>query len=668
MIYKEIIQTFIFFLVKRFQFSDLKNFLFNLKKEKKFFKIENFIKNNGFFSAKFFLNPLKIIPLIKRFVFFILKNSKKIFDESSLTISKFFPAFKFSYKEMVSFFPVPSLIEPINLNQLVWIQGIIQEISPPLIKKLNKEKFSFTKKKNQSKSENFQSKLKKYLRFKILKNSWKEKFPLVNYQETKIFIPKRQNIKTKTKKFSEFNVVFSDNMVGKLFPGENISILGILKRRCDSFLDISKISFETNFLIEAIYAKIKKKKNSWKRLLEKKKVSVIDFRNIWQDSKIKGTGLIERKNFFKYFLKTLRFSYYSKLLAILSMIGGFRQNLKKTQKQNNSCNSLVISQKEFRPSLFFKKIQNFWMDYIDLTFETSPKKISNVYLNRDEKKWNQISYFSTFFSSGIITINNYQINEKILPITFFSFLNPLIMNFFNSKIRRKMRINSTIFLSIYSNQENLDFKKFDMNFLSKKKKTSKGLKESWVQFFSLFDIYLIFKKKNVLEISKKEKKHWFSTINNFRKKEVFNNKNYKKWKERNLKSYFFFVKAYKYLNFNKKAEKFLISFYSYEISTNYISKKPVLTLEKIIRLSEANARILSRDEIQIQDCILAIFIINKSYSFYKKKRKFFKKKEFGERKMKTLFLNKIYQFLFKKFFFSSYEDYFSLCGANLQRF
>ena len=85
----------------------------------------------------------------------------------------------------------------------------------------------------------------------------------------------------------------------------------------------------------------------------------------------------------------------------------------------------------------------------------------------------------------------------------------------------------------------------------------------------------------------------------------------------NISKYIRFLKSFRKPIFSFSAEKVLILWYLSDIFKNFYPDISIFFLEKLIKFSQANAKIYNRDIILLQDTMFAISILEKLYlKFY----------------------------------------------------
>ena len=131
----------------------------------------------------------------------------------------------------------------------------------------------------------------------------------------------------------------------------------------------------------------------------------------------------------------------------------------------------------------------------------------------------------------------------------------------------------------------------------------------------------------------------------------------------NLSRYLLFLKSFKNPIFSSCAEKLLILWYLSNLNEKISPEIKIIFLEKLIKFSQASAKIFNRDVILLVDGIFAISIIEKLYFNFKMKNKFnIKEKEiiyfFKHKKNQIFKRNKIFE-IFK------HINPTSMCNGNL---
>ena len=660
--YKDFITLLIFSFFKKFKFSSLFFFLDIFEENKKFFKIENFLKINGFLGSKILKKTLCSLFLIKRLFFFFLKTKKRISEGNSVKTIKIFHLLNKSTEGLSFFLSKLTFLKPENLGQFTLVEGKIKETSLPFIKKVAKKNFienDFSRKSKLSKNLNSNS------NFSISEDKEKKNFFLINYQEILIrqFLP--QSFNEILPKLSEMLVFLVNSMVERIKTGMYISIVGIVKKRQDLKLNTRDGNFSVKYIIEAVYMKLKKLKNPWEKINLKKRVRIIDFKSPWQDLNPKNFGVFSSDLILINLFRTSRITKFSKLLVLICLVGRFNIRTRKNGRGNFS-DCLILRRKKFEKNYLTNLIYKFWTDSFLINSEKNAKRPNLPEMKKkcDKTFLKKSMLIHNLTRGGIFFIIDNFMNEKIGANSFLDKKTSVFLNFV--KNREKITNHSSTFFSIYKLKE-LNFLKNENSRFKLEKNTSKEeFGYFWKNIFSFFDFFLITKKfyskivrKNSPYLSEKRSQTiYFSqeVILNHKKKN-------QKLLKSDLRSFFFFSKTFSIPKLSKKAQKFLISIYTHQNQKKPTVSSSILNMEKIIRISEGYSRFLFQDNIQINHCVFSIFVLIRNFYIGKNFSEFF---EVYSKFDSSFFLteNLMLKKLGRKFYSRTFKNYQGLCAGN----
>lgn len=651
MIFGEFVKTLTICFVKNFKYSEFYFFIKDFDKSKNFFEIENFVVKNGLLGGKLIIDTLKSLLLIRRFIIFLLKLRKKMSKNNCIENLMIFSFKTYSSKSLYFFLSRFNVLKPKNLGQLIWFEGNVLEISIPFIKKFSRKNI-FQKK----------SQIEK----KGKEKSKKENHELIKYQELKIFPSSFLNSRKEIFIGSQFLVFLKKNMVEKFFKGTNLSILGMVKRRYQKNNKKICKNSKIYFIIEAIFVESQKKKNTWDR--QKKEISVIDFKSIWQDCKIRNNSFLTRNLSFKILFRRSKTSKFSKFLISLFLIGTFQPKTLKNFKKKHLSNCIIISKENSRKKFSSKPLHNFWFDSIYLKTKKIPKK-KYIYSSVSKKKeWEKKKAESMISRLGILFIDQGFFSTYTEKNLFLYLKKNFFFYFFGLKSVDTNKPRWSILLSFFKREE---FDKFGKDYLIKKKKLHFSLAPPqfyWDDLFLFFDFFIFQKNFQVLFDKKKKRSTEIIGLSKKLKKEYLSSlkeKKIRKWKKSSIRSFFFFSKTFIVPNLSKDARNFLLSLYFDRNSYKIFPIKKIINLEKIIKISQTYSRYFYRDCIQPTDIIFSIFIIVKNFELEKKLLIFMKKKS-NFRENFFLMGKTKFKILIKKIQTRSWDDFFGLCGGNFK--
>jgi DNA replicative helicase MCM subunit Mcm2 (Cdc46/Mcm family) len=623
---------------------------FNSSKFKKFLviKIEQIVELNGFFASRILQYPQKFVSIIKYADEKI--NKGKIFPRNS-----FFPQMKtlilfdHIFEKFSHIFSQKYLsLCPRLIGKLVFIQGLVVNEGPVMVKKFERNLI-----RQQIK---FQDHIKSLMNEFYHPRSRLENFG-IETQDIKI-ITKFKNFPNQNNLEPIFIVV---SLVGKMVEvkkkGKKINLWGIVRKKNEDFLN-QKNNLILNLTIEAVSIFLEKKKKLYEKNLKHKVFPLLDFLLFSYDSKIKGSGLNFIKKILSGFLSR-KFTEIFKTLILFSLLGGCsKKNLLKLNR--NSINICFI-QKSFDAQFkLFYQIQKIFKNsaYISDCKNSS----SNWFLN--EKK---VSFF----------LKNKQSLEQNINKPWFFFVDHI--DFWNKKdydflgsiiLKKSLKFffkNTKLKIRTpFSVLANLNFDQFFSNF-----ETFENYPSNEVQkFFSLFDIITSFPVFMIIQ-NKYFVPFFFTLKYTDKKTKIWNLENF--WKKNKLRSfssfnlsrYLLFLKSFKNPIFSSCTEKLLVLWYLSDLNEKISPEIKIIFLEKLIKFSQASAKIFNRDVILLVDGIFAISIIEKLYFNFKMKNKFnIKKKEkeityfFKHKKNQIFKRNKIFE-IFK------HINPTSMCNGNL---
>ena len=366
---------------------------------------------------------------------------------------------------------------------------------------------------------------------------------------------------------------------------------------------------------------LEKKKNLCEKNLKHKVFPILDFLLFSYDSKIKGSELNFIKKIFSGFLPK-KFTEILKTFILFSLLGGCsKKNLLKLNRNSiNICfiqknldvkyNLFYQIQKIFKNSAYISVCKNSLSDWF-----LNGKKIS-FFLNNKQNLEQNINKPWFFFVDHIDFWNKKDYNFLCSVI----FKKSLKFFFKNTKLKIR---------TPFSVLANLNFDQFFSNFETFKNHSSNEIPK----LFSLFDIitslpvFMIIENNYfvpfffTLKYTDKKTRIW--NFENFWKKNKF-----RSFSSFNLSRYLLFLKSFKNPIFSSCAEKLLILWYLSDLNEKISAEIKIIFLEKLIKFSQAIAKIFNRDVILLVDGLFAISIIEKLYFNFKMKNYFdIKKKE-----------------------------------------
>ena len=581
----------------------------NLNKEpikfKHFFiiKIEQIVSMNGFYAARILQYPQKFVSIL-RFADKLIHTRKNLQDLGQKTLILFDNFFEQFPEIFYNKFPnlYPNLI-----GRLIFIQGTVVNEGSLLIKRYKRKLIKNQKNKHTICKPNFLSQKK---------NIFDEDFltkPENRYSGIEI-----QNIKmiTKCEKFyteNEFEYNLTDiSLIGKMASlgktGKNITLWGIIKRKAEIFSKFKKQLYSKLF-IEAISIFFEKKEPFFKKKLWKPESPMINFLLLSQDTKIKGGDRFFIKKLFARFLSK-QFSENFKIFILYSLLGGgVEKNFFKVD----------------RDSINLCLVQNFFSAHFNLFYQIRKFFKKTVYLQTNNNENSDYGFYGqrlSFFSK----------KKKFQQMLNYSLL------FFIDYIQFSCKKKSDFLYSlIYKNSPTIFYrgvkykikKPFSIIAVIKpiptfsyfnSKKIYSVLKLQ--KLFSFFDIvipvqeYIFIPDNRVIpfffQIQKTDNKLSGLKFNNFLK-----GVGSRTFSILNISKYIRFLKSFRKPIFSFSAEKVLILWYLSDIFKNFYPDISIFFLEKLIKFSQANAKIYNRDIILLQDTMFAISILEKLYlKFY----------------------------------------------------
>jgi len=364
--------------------------------------------------------------------------------------------------------------------------------------------------------------------------------------------------------------------------------------------------------------KKKKKKDTKELFFKKQTLQFIDSIFHWQDSKVRGDCLFKRNYTLFYLFPGKEFSLFFKLLVLLSFIGGFSKNVFVNSTQaGNFC---LFGDLDSGRISVLKEIKKFWrnsfflsLDSLDstgfLNYQIEPFLGKRIKFGLISRFLSEVGVFFLDNIGNLETDKKNFINKRIESI-FKIFLGeddfnptfPRPVLFASAEVKenpetpgKKVIVSPLVFRSQFFFREinRIRFKKFFdiLFFLPMNKKLGKNKKKYTSPTLFIRKYPKI--KTTIPSLSLK---------NGFRK-----------WSHCNFKKYFIFSKSFLRPKFSQEAETFLLVWYKKESFKKTFEGKEISFLEKLIRLSEAHARLLLQDFVLVSDCVLALFIVY--YSF-----------------------------------------------------
>ncbi|AFP65397.1 minichromosome maintenance component complex 9-like protein (nucleomorph) [Chroomonas mesostigmatica CCMP1168] len=666
---KEFLQVFILSVNKINISPRLKSFLKKINHRDKSFLIDKVICINGFLASNIFLIPLKISSAIKLFEKYLSIKLEKFFTKNFKKKRKIFPPLNYSWAIIKKYLPKTNIFDPKKVGQMTLIQGLILQIKSPMIKKITKIEFLNGGVDAEIKSNSWGASINLVKNFRSNLTKKKNKKYLIKYQEAKILILKFQIDLKQKKTFSNVLVFFVGKMVGKFNLGSNVSILGIIKKKNYNHAYPLRNTFKTDFIMETVFLKIEKKKTKKKKYHEIYTNSLIDFGNIWQDSKIRSFCYVTRNSLFVSFFHTNEFSFFTKFIFLLSLIGGCTQLTSKNQKIRGSINCCIIDKSNKQKYYFLKEFQDFWRDNILFSDFKHDRHI--VETGNFKNKAEVHPKTEVFSKSGTVILDNYKILEEKILLFLKNYQKKIQLNFLNNDATMKFKTLSSIFFIIKGeeffkeNFRNLN-KSFSIDscFSDESKFNFYKFIKNFDTFFFIRDNDKFFKKKNVSFFFLFQKIFSSNIIQFF----FFPwKKNLRKWSMCKLGKFINFVKSFVDPVLEKKAENYLIKWYLIK-NFNYSNiERKIVIFEKLVRISQANARFFWRDVATIQDCIIGVYVVNNNFFLTKKLDFFYNDFHFPHRKVSSNIVIKNFQKITSKNIVNSSGDFFSLAGGNLAK-
>jgi DNA replicative helicase MCM subunit Mcm2 (Cdc46/Mcm family) len=571
-------------------------------------KIEQIVKINGLFAAKILIYPQKLVSIIKYADKKI--DRKKIFQRNSIfSQKKVLILFDHIFKKFSPIFSpkCPSLC-PNLIGKLVFIQGFVVNEGPVLIKKFERNLKKHQMITSRPAQIDFQDQSKSFI------NSFCNLEPKAKYSGIET-----QNIKIMTKfknsiyqnKFKPTFIIVS--LVGKMVEikknGKKVNLWGIVQKKNKSILNKKK-NQHLSLVVEAVSIFLEKRRNLNGKILKKMAFPLLDFLLLSCDSKIKGNELNFIKKIVSEFLSD-NYTEILKTLILFSLLGGCsKKNLLKINR--NSINICFFQNCLDAQYEFFYQIQKISRNsaYISIRKNSIPslfldgKKISFFLNNKKglEPITNQPWFF---FIDHIEYMNNKDYN----------FLSSIILKksleffFKNTKLRVKKPFSVLTFVN---------FTHFFSNFEASQNYHSNEV----IKLFSLFDIityfptYMSVSNNHIVpflfSLKYTDKKNKNKNLENF-----FANKKARSFSRFNLSRYLFFLKSFKSPLFSSGVEKLLVCWYLSDFNGKQYSEIKIIFLEKLIKFSQASAKLFNRDVVLLIDGMFAISIIERLYLKFK---------------------------------------------------
>ncbi len=656
MIQGEVLQIWFCFFHKFFKTKYKRNFIWSKFKKFLVIKIEQIVELNGFFAARILQYPQKFVSIIKYADEKI--NKGKVFQRNSFFLQiKTLILFDHIFEKFSHIFSPKFLsLCPRLIGKLVFIQGLVVDEGPVMVKKFERNLIRQQIISTKPKQINFQDHKKSLINEFYPSRPQIENFG-IETQEIKII--------TKFKNFpNQINlepIIITVSLVGKMVEvkkyGKKVNLWGIVRKKNEDFLN-QKYNLSLGLSIEAVSIFLEKKKNSYEKNLKHKVFPLLDFLLFSYDSKIKGNELNFFKKIFPGFLSK-KFSEVLKILILFSLLGGcLKKNLLKLNR--NSINICFIQksldaqyklfyqiQKIFKNSAYISAYENSSSDWF-----LDGKKIS--FFLKSKQSLRQNTNKSWFFFVDPIDFWNKKDYKFLCSVILKKSL-----KFFFKNTKLKIKTPFSVLAII-------NFDNFFSNFDEYKNYSSNEVPK----LFSLFDIitslpvFMIIENNHFIPF-------FFTLKYTDKKTRIWNLENF--WKKNklryfssfNLSRYLLFLKSFKNPIFSSCAEKLLILWYLSNLNEKISPEIKIIFLEKLIKFSQASAKIFNRDVILLVDGIFAISIIENLYFNFKNKNNLDANKK--ERGITFFFRNKKNQ-IFKKykiFEIFKYINPTSMCNGNL---
>lgn len=566
-------------------------------------KIEQLIGMNGFYAARILQYPQKFVSLL-RFadkLIHIRKNLLNLGQKTLILFDNFFEKFpKIFHKKFPNLYP--SLT-----GRLIFIQGTVVDEGSLLIKRYRRKLIKNQKNKNNPCKSNFSCQKKGIFDEDFLTRP-ENKYSGIEIQNIKMII-RSENFYPDNK----FGCNLTDiSLIGKMASlgktGKNITLWGIIRRKAD-IISKFKTHLYSKLFIEAISIFFEKKELLFKKKLSDSEPPTINFLLFSQDTKIRGGDRIFFKKLISRFLSK-HFSEKLKIFILYSFLGG------------------AVKKKFFkleRGSINLCLVQNFFNTHFNLFYQIRKFFKKSLYLitNNDENSdfvlyGHRISFFSKkkilqqMLSHPLFFFIDYiQFSCRKKAGLLHSFIYKNLSTIFYKGVKYKVKKPFSIIAIIKPTQT---FPYFNS------KKIYSVLKLQ--KLFSFFDIVIsiqdyIFIQNNMFipflfPIQKTSNKLLESTFKNFLE-EIRS----RKISILNISKYLRFLKSFRKPIFSFAAEKLLILWYLSDVFKNFYPDISIFFLEKLIKFSQANAKIYNRDIILLQDTMFAISILEKLYlKFY----------------------------------------------------